>query len=294
MKKNSYTSLQKLLWCVLIAALPIVIALRSHHLNNLLEPGYGFYASRDWTVITLGAFLTVIGGLFTVLSFVNARKGSVVLQYNNGGVKSRTMAIISIALSVMLIWDAVVCAGFVSKELQNIAEDRITFTLLMKTGLLPCLMEAITAPLAALFAIIFGIDSWKGNGSVAKRRFLALFPVIWLVMRTIFRFTRTLSFMRVSELFYELMFLAFMLIFLITFAQLYSGINEGGNDWVLIAAGYPAAIIAIMCYVSRIITIALGNKLTTLVQPEFIEFVLALFILNVLRVRLKAKSKAGN
>ncbi|MDR1410444.1 MAG: hypothetical protein LBJ12_09370 [Oscillospiraceae bacterium] len=295
MKENRRIPFKKLFWCVFIIALPLFTALRFHHLNKLLEPVDGFYASRDWSVVTLSVLVVLVVVFFIGLNyFTRGSARLAVLRYDGKPIKSRATAIAAIALSLCLLWDMFVCVNFLREHLGDnltaVIESDNTFTILMKTGLLPRLLEAIMAFPVAVFVLLFGIEHFHGKGGASNRHIWALFPALWLVMRTIFRFTRTLSFMRVSELFYELLALAFLLIFFMTFAQLYSGVNESNNDWILPAFGFPAALFALLCFVPRILMILIGreDQLTKLAPADPVDLTLALFVLSVLRVRLRA------
>lgn len=297
MKKYRRTFIEKIFWGAFIAALPVVVLLRSHQLDKLLEPGDGFYASRDWSVTALSVLSVLFIAAFMGLSYFTRNAKQAALRYSRKPVKSRATAIVSIALAVCLLWDVKVCVSFLLEHLDEVvleinkSDANNLFTVLMKTGLLPRLLEAVTAFPAAIFALGFGIVHWRGKSSFTKRRLLQLFLPLWLVMRTIFRFTHTLSFLRVSELFYDLLVLAFLLVFFMAFTQLHSGVNENDNDWMLPAFGFPAALFALLCFVPRVLMIILGKSedLTAPAPADPIDLTLALFVLSILRVRVRGR-----
>ncbi|MCL2022885.1 MAG: hypothetical protein FWG82_00755 [Oscillospiraceae bacterium] len=291
----------KHLWIIFFVVLPLTVAARFHHIKNLLEPAFGFYASRDWTVTALGVLLTLTSGFYLCYSFINRKSETGALIYKKGKVKSRVTVVLSFFLALMLLSDVYACYQIIMDNFQDfqysmrLSDDtgifaEGMFTNLMKTGIFPALMEGLFAVPSAVFAVVFGVQHMKKT-SHKPMRLLAIFPSLWLVMRTIYHFTNTLSFMRVSELFYELAAMAFTLIFLINFAQAYSSINENRDDWALTGVGFPAALFALMGFLSRLLIFVTGNSenLTAQAPLDFMELALALFILSVLRVRVREK-----
>ena len=300
--KIKRTKRETYILAIFLLVLPVVTIMRTHHLCSLLEPVTGFYASRDWTVSALGTILLIL----TVLSVFSAyfTRKTTAPKYCDEAIKSHALTLVSLFLGLCFLWDAWQCIGFFNENYAEVRDsirfssgETTLFAALMKTGNLPRLMEGIAAIPSAMFCFFFGADHFKNRNDRWGGRLLALFPVIWLIMRTIFNFTRTLSFMRVSELFYEILSLALLMIFFMVFAQQYSHINsEIENDWVLTAVGFPGALVALMNYFSRIITIMTRNgpNLTSQIRPEPVGLMLGLFAIALLMIRVRHRRNSAD
>ncbi|MDR1805288.1 MAG: hypothetical protein LBQ80_00750 [Clostridium sp.] len=286
MKINNLSRLEKLYWISFAVMLPLSLALRLHQVNSLLEPGTGFYAQRDWTIPALNVLMGLFVLLLVAVSYFSRLKPTPNgLSYIRKPLKSRLVAGASFVFALFLCIDCLICLSFV---MNNPAEELLSFTYLMKSGLLPRLLESVMAVPAAAFVVLFGLAHIKGT-DCGRQRFLALFPALWLIMRTVFRFTRTYSFVRVSELYFELLALVFLLVFFMAFAQCSSGVNdESQNYWLLPASGFPAAVALVLCFVPRIAAIFMGNaaRLTELAPPEPTDLAVALFVVALLKTRL--------
>ncbi|MDR0883689.1 MAG: hypothetical protein LBN05_03670 [Oscillospiraceae bacterium] len=307
MKKIARTPLEKVFWCVTAVLTPALVALRVYQLLYIIEPIDGFYSRRDWSVVLATVLLLAGGLLFVGVSFFKLKlMDNPPLRYDHSVQKNIPLALASYALALFLLVDILVCAialrdqfawlDVYMPELQRVNEDGGNdnlFTILMKTGLLPKLLEAVCALPAAAFLFLFGHGHWKGTHTASRFKFIALFPALWLVMRSIFRFTRTLSFLRVSELFYSLLALAFLMIFFITFAQLNSRLNDEDADWILPATGFPAVILSLVCFLPRVIVLLLGkeNYLTELEPLQPVDAVLAVFVAIILATRIKKREE---
>ena len=108
------------------------------------------------------------------------------------------------------------------------------------------------------------------------------------MFRLIFRFTATISFIKVSDLLLEMFMLAFMLIFFTAFAQLNSKIESKGLDWKLVAFGLPAAVLALVCFIPRFIMVISGKSemLYTGSPVEYCDLATALFALSIVLTRI--------
>ena len=78
--------------------------------------------------------------------------------------------------------------------------------------------------------------------------------------RLISRFVRAVSFIHVSELFWELVMIVFLMLFFMGFARLMSGIGKEGKLPLTMGAGLCGAMVAFMVSLSRIITYFVASE----------------------------------
>ena len=123
---------------------------------------------------------------------------------------------------------------------------------LMTSGTLPVGMQSFFALLSAIYFVVMAIDFFKGTHNASKLKILAIMPVGWSAMRMIHRFIRQISYIEVSDLFLELVMIAFMIMFFMALAQINSGVYSDGFTWRLTGFGLPAAVIAFMLSVPRL------------------------------------------
>ena len=112
----------------------------------------------------------------------------------------------------------------------------------------------------------------------------------------VYRFTRTISYQRVSDLTFELIMLAFMIMIFMAFAQVNSQISSKNCEWKLAGYGLTAALFALVCFVPRLIVTVIGKDflLYEYSAAEFCDLGVAIFICSVAFTRLtdRADTKA--
>ncbi len=142
--------------------------------------------------------------------------------------------------------------------------------------------------------MILTIGSFSGKTSGTEYRILSLAPVFWSIIRMVGRFMRTISYVRVSELLFEMVMLMFMIMFFMAFAQSNSKVNEKDCIWKVAAYGIPAALLALVCSVPRIILSILGSADLIYSQSsiEFADLGIALFIITVVLTKVVAKTES--
>ena len=105
---------------------------------------------------------------------------------------------------------------------------------------------------------------------------------------------RTISYVRVSELLFEMVMLVFMIMFFMAFAQCNSKVNEKDCIWKVAAYGLPAALLALVCSVPRIILSLIGSADLIYSQSsvEFADLGIALFIIAVVLTKVITKTES--
>ena len=228
----------------------VAIVLRAIQMAKFIDNETGFTTGGKAFSIILILVLAAAALAFVVKAFLSAESEKIQLQ----GVKSKALGAASALFSLSLLFDFV--SGFTS----GMSDTAADFKGLMLTGTMPRFLQSIFAVLAAFYFLFLSKDFLKGTANASKHRVLAIMPVGWAGFRMICRFVRQISFVKVSDLFFELVMLAFMLIFFMAFAQVISGVYSDGFQWRIPAFGASAALIAGMLSVPRLIFTFVGYE----------------------------------
>lgn len=244
----------RLLLCVWGIACILAAVLRTVQLFTNIEPETGFFEAVDWSVYVMYGVLLAAVVLLAVLPAYSA-----CLPASRALVrKDRALFFGSALFAAGLLYDAVLS---VINAAETVSESgRLTMgALLFTEGLLAEILQAVCGVLAAVYMGITAISYLKGEPQFTKYRFLALTPLFWSMFRIVLRFMTKISFTMVSELLQELAMLAFMMLFLLSFARIAAQVNPRGEMRKLVCFGLPAAFLAAVIGVSRLICTVAGR-----------------------------------
>ncbi len=245
--------LSPLVKIVSFALLPVAIVLRFLQVRTLIDPATGFYLKSS--PLTWAVNLLLVGGAVAVAVCCYLSKDAENLRplpYKNTG-----LFVLSLLFALMLVLNFVKCLdGF---SLTSAGYGFGSFKELMSTGALPLLFQAVFSLLSAVYFVFVAVSYLKGNLAAAKRRVLALAPTAWVAARLLHMFVRKISFVRVSDLFFEIFACAFMILFFLAFAQTASGVYSTGMSWRLIGFGLPAAMIMLAMQIPRFVFVFIDS-----------------------------------
>lgn len=266
---------------ILIFAAAAIIALpvRTLQFFTVLETDTGFFTEYDWSVYILATVCAAAILAFLVLGFAKRKT----FDYSLEAAKRPGQGILSFTAAVSLLMNAV--DVFVKITNQNIpADDSKTTNLVLG-------LQAVFALLSAIYFIALGSSYLSGKSNGSEYRLISLAPVIWSVFRLVFRFTRTISYIRVSDLMLEMIMLVFFILFFMAFAQVNSRVEPEKKEWKIAAYGLSAALIALLCFVPRFIVMITGNAdlLHEQSPAEYCDFGIALFIISAVITRITLK-----
>ena len=270
-------------WIILLAGLAAALPTRIYELLRLIDPESGFYTANSITTVLLYA----VSATVFVLALINGllhKKGIERLRLKE---KNIFLAVCALLFALTLFYDAYNCI----QRYVNLSQDYMASNMLVssnqetmtRSGAIDTLGQALFAALSGIYFLLTALNAFTDR-SVQKLRLLALAPVVWNVFKIVYRFMRTISYINVSELFYELLMIAFLLLFFMAYAQLRSGINDKGMRWKLFAYGVPAAFFCLLCFVPRLVLTVTGKgDLLTVGSPlDFCDLGAALLIIAVL------------
>ena len=294
MQKNQVKGSVKGSLSVFLIALFTVIPIRTLQFFTILEPSTGFYSHTDWSVYTLNTLL-ILFGVFFALFFILGKNNFV---YSTSAKKSNALALASFMLALTLVIaslsefkDALITYTSPSASIYN-----GIFENLFKTGAGAKLLEAIAAAVSCVYFVVVGVDNFKGTCLAQSNKIIALFPVLWCIFRLMHRFMRTINFLNVSDLLYEMFMCVFLMLFFMTFAQINSKVNGIGASYKLGIYGLISALLCLLCFIPRFIAMCTqGTAALALESPvEWCDLGCAVFIVTALLSRLTVKAGSSN
>lgn len=270
---------------IFVAAVIIALPLRLYqYIGGILEPQTGFYAQSNWSIYLLYGILAVAIVAVVIFGLLSSKK----LAYDTVKTVRPGFGALSGLVAAGMILDTFACLQQVGnlEELSASAESSPELTTRYVI-----LAQIIFAFLSAIYFVILCVGSLTGKSSGAEFKLVSLMPVLWSMLRMVARFMRTISYVRVSELMFEMLMLAFMILFFMNFAQCNSKVNDENCGWKLAAYGLPAALMALVCSVPRLILAITGKSdvVYTGSMLEYSDIAVALFIIATVLTRVTLK-----
>lgn len=229
-----------------LVAFLVGTALRCIQMAKFIDPETGFFTGGGVFNILFYAVLGVSALVFCAVSFLSADCKRVEI----GGLCDSKAAKATRFMAFGFIIDSI--GSFIS-GVYNFGSATTAYTDVMKSGTLPMMLQSIFALFSAIYFFILASDFSKGTEKAYKRKILATAPVCWAGARLIYRFLRQISFIEVSDLFLELVMIAFMVMFFMALAQVASGVYKDTVKWRLTGFGLSAGLIAAVLSVSRLV-----------------------------------------
>ena len=231
-------------FCIVSAVTAVI---RMIQMLKFIDVETGFYNGGSIINILLIIVLAASSIYFAVASFLSKETK----EFDFQGIKSTALGVVTAFFAFSLVCDWIssfLNSGRYLLDIPSLSSAKA----LMTSGTLPVGMQSFFALLSAIYFIILAIDFFKGTQKASKLKILAIMPVGWAGTRMIHRFIRQISYIEVSDLFLELVMIAFMIMFFMAFAQVNSGVYSDGFTWRLTGFGLPAAVIAFMLSVPRL------------------------------------------
>ena len=272
----------KISTCFIGFAVSAVIGIIVRYLQmvKFIDSKTGFYVGGEAATIILYAVLAIAILFFCGICFLSADSKKISMGEN----RNKWAAIGTALFALSLLGDAYYCISLGATKSGVIGS---VYTDMMKSGALPLMIQSIAALFSAIYFFILASDFSKGTAKAYKRKFLATAPVIWAGARLIFRFLRQISFVQVSDLFLELIMIAFMVLFFMALAQTSSGVYSDTFRWRIPAFGLSAALIAAVTSVPRMIVALTAREFVNSNHPFSLnDFLFVIFILALL-VKIK-------
>ena len=231
---------------VFLIAFAVGTVLRCIQMAKFIDPETGFFTGGSALNILFYALLAAAIAVFCAVSFLSADCNKTEIS----GCCDSKFAKATRFMAFGFIIDSIASFSF---GVYNSGSSSTAYTDIMKSGTLPMMLESIFALLSAIYFFILASDFSKGTAKAYSRKIMATAPVFWAGARLIYRFLRQISFIEVSDLFLELIMVAFMVMFFMALAQVASGVYKDTVKWRLAGFGLSAGLIAAVLSVSRIL-----------------------------------------
>lgn len=290
-KGSSSAVKMKYLLFVFAAAVLVSLPTRVYQLLALVDASNGFFKESDVTVPVLYAIVVVFSLLFLVLSFISKEVPSPKLPAG----KNPVLGIASFVITAGLGWDMFATLGeiipvnqgsasiFINLLRNNLAQAGGTFTIL----------KFIFAFFAIIYFIVFGISHLNGKASYKEFKLLALSPLCWSMTMLVTKLMNAISFIKVSELLFEIFMFVFVMLFLLTFARISSGVFTEDSMWGIYGYGLTASLLTAIVTIPRIVILFVGLDAVEGYEFNFAHFALMIFIMAYVFASLGVGFKDG-
>ena len=266
------------------------IVIRTVQLFVSVDRETGFYNGGSFLTVVLYSIIAAASVLFAVTSYACKKTESVDLKIK----KDTSLGLLTVILSLAFLYDSVSALFGAAFSENEVTYGVSAFQSMMLSGTIPQLFQGVFAVLSAVYFLTFAKGVIKGCETASKHSILAVAPVGWAGFRLIHRFVEQISYIRVSELLLELIFLALAVMFFMAFAQTASGVYVKNARWRIIGIGMPAALVSLTLNFPRLVFVLLSGTDTLYLKYPFrvCDFVLALFIAVVAVKIISRKSDA--
>jgi len=266
--------------------LAVGLPLRIFQQFTLVEPS-GFWRRGEATQFVLYALAAALVMVPAVCAIFMKRKAALDLTRRRRAAEG----VAALFAACAMLADAA-AAGVLANDLLNglaMNAGRGGSQMIFRSGAAAVAMESAFAVCAALLFAGLAIVNLFPKKKIYLNRLLLLTPVFWAASGMLRRFARTINYLRVSDLFLSVLTLAALTLFFLYFAQLFSDINSERRAARLCAAGIPAAVLCLMCFVPRAAAYLGGVALSQDATLDLWALALPAFILIVIAGRLRVE-----
>lgn len=294
--------IKKLLPLIIAFAVTVIaVPVRVGQYLKIIDASTGFYNEINASVYILYAVLIIglVSGL--VLPFLKHKS----IRPVSLSVRSIGFTVISLVMAVTLIIDSAtqLLSYFELFSSASAYMGQSVSQYISSQGGTLLLLQAISGALTAVYFFITGVTIGLGNSDSSRFKVIALLPTLWCIFRLLYRFKRTISFVNVSDLLLELFLIVFSMMFFFALAQVNSKIEISGKDddlmqsvfWKIYGYGIPAVILALVCFLPKLILIITGNSdhINSHYPLYISDFGFAVFTIYTCITGLKAKENTS-
>lgn len=240
---------------VVLSLVAVAVPFRMYQLLNIIESDTGFYKIVDWSVYLIYA----LGILAIIVPYVLTILAKNVPASKSPFRKNKFLAVASFVFAAGIVFDVVSSLSTFLINAKSFSAVGISIMGTVDQAQLPLLIESVFGVLAAIYIIIFGISFIDGRTTYSQYKFLALAPLFWAMSRIVIRFVRKIAYVNVSDLMLELFAITFMMIFLLSFARISSGLANSKAMRTLFASGFVGIFFCIVANLPRLIMVLTGN-----------------------------------
>lgn len=255
--KKSFNFKQILI--TLAAGAAVLLPVRVYQLFAITDTGStGFYKKIDFSVYFM--YIAVIA--FAALLMVFSRLSSEAKASRPALGKNPLLGAAAVVMAVGTAYDSADSIFSFASSCTDFSSDLdVSFMkYFFSNGLFASLFESVFGIIACVYFIVFALSYFNNKTDFTSYKVIALAPLFWSMCRMITSFMTKISFTNVAELMLQMLMLAFMMLFFMSFAKISSDIAEKGEIKKLVSYGMPAALLAAVIGVSRLIITLFGKR----------------------------------
>ena len=292
--KNSKENLKlDKLFPVMFGATLVLIVLRCLQLAKYIDSSTGFLTGGSFINVLFYGIIAASCLYLVIVSFLSKEGGKVELaafEDKNAGIAAAVFGASLLYDFADSLMDGLAILGNLPFEAySNNAE---LTKALMATGALPYILQALFALLSAAYTFILSKSFAKGSGKAHNSKLLAVMPIAWASFKLITRFIKQISYIKVSDLFLELIMISFMILFFIALSQVISGVYCDDSRWRITALGLSGALLAFTINVPRLVFTVFANEFVNKEYPFcFDDAMFGVFALFVAFAAVKSAKK---
>lgn len=279
---------------VFAAALAVCIPLRFYQILNLIDTSTGFFNSESPVTVIFYAVLIAASAFLIIASFIS--KDVPTLERSNLDKNPAAgISCIVLAFGLFTDWTYNMYLVLSAENHENglITHQASSFSSSMKSGVLPAKITSVFAILSAVYFICLAIGCFKKKNRTSSVKLSAIIPMFWGITKMVTFFVKQISFVRVSDLILEISALAFLSIFLLSFAQRVSGIYDKEASWRIIGVGLTAALFCFVLNIPKLyFTIADPEHILNDYPVNYAELAFGIFITVIVLTSIKCSKKA--
>lgn len=281
------------LFPVMLGATLVLVVLRCLQLAKYIDSSTGFLTGGSFVNVLFYGIIAAACLCFVIVSFLS-KEGSKVelaaLEDKNAGIAGAVFAVSLFYDFADSLMDGIVILGNLPFETYRNTAELVKG--LMATGALPYILQALFALLSAVYIAILSRSFTKGSGKAHNCKLLAVMPIAWASFKLITRFIKQISYIKVSDLFLELIMISFMILFFIALSQVVSGIYCDDSRWRITALGLSSALLAFTINVPRLIFTVFANEFVNKEYPFCLDDTMfGVFALFVALTAVKSAKK---
>ena len=205
--------------------------------------------------------------------------------------KNKPLAVGALLMAMGLGADVAVSLSKVIMAVTSYTARSGMVVYLFSNGYIAMALEALFGLIGCIYFIVFALSYFDGRATFCEYKLLAIMPLFWSMARIVRRFLTKISFTVVADLLLELIMLAFMMMFFISFARISSQVCQKYEMRKATSFGLIAAMFAIAVSLSRLV-VTVGGKSELL--PADFPFTAADLAFGIFAViYINAQSKSG-
>lgn len=283
----------KMKYLIFVFAASVIVGLptRVYQLLALVDPDNGFYAVSDATVPLLYVLVFLFPLAFLVLSYISREVPSPKLPAG----KNVLLGGASLVMVGGLIWDIFLMLYENIPANQGNAQ---VFAAILKHNLsqnggIIVGLRFILAFASIVYLLVFSISHLNGRASYKEFKLLSLSPLCWSMTILVSRLKQTISFVKVSDLLFEIGALVFLMLFMLTFARISSGVFTVDSMWGIYGYGLTASFFLALITIPRLVMIISGVPAVEGYEFDFTFVAVLVFVLSYIFASLGIGYKDG-